>query len=1078
MKRKLNTVQRSKEQDIQGICATSYMTLMDFQNAVDPLAQNATNANKPASSIPSMFARLMFFRTAYANVLTTPTLTNSVYAKFVSDSLDLLEALFDHSDNFTIEQWNKDEQLLKLNNNIVLHNALEIQAGRFLPGVTDIYLFVEKDSGLVVGGTSPFSIVYTSPNWINIKPTQMLVTRTPRFREFMYRFAVAHASDSQLREFVGFINSSKEFDPQFRTIDFGGLWTKDQLLKSYPSYSITENVPVVIDPTTQLYLYSRDASVFDSDFFINSKLQKFNQANTPLFLTQGVQPGMAYYDTVKNVNLSFVEVEMPDADCTPRQLPGCNFQHTYLSSIDFMEDVLLKVPYKINSDRWGNIIHINNGTESCFLPLKPMLFKYFKTSDIANLLTCKVDDIRKEVIVTLNVPVRSADGARTKDLSVTKTYAYKDIQCFPGMQPAYTIGVAPFYKSGKHYVIRQDQATVATSEIEFYSIGGNKAITVQGVLRSDDALSRSTYYEVNTDFDYIRVEWPAGHGILIPNYRDIGAGGSKYYYGLDFGTTNTHVAYTKDGDTVATSFNTDEFKLQVEYLSSEGKTGDDVLLTTAAREFLPSNHRDDYSFPIRTVTSEVGQLNVNSKIFSEVSIGFRYSKEFTRNPIYNKDLKWDFNRAVLNANVNKRVNVFCEELLWIIKNHWMLQEDANHQVTPEIWLTYPLVMGNWHQLLNVWKNAYAIVFNVNPDEALTKIHSITESLAPCRNTMAGGGATTAGILNIDMGGGSTDFQYYCDAESTEKENAESEKENIKSIYNSILFAGDDLWGKGYENTGSAIGTAISRNAFTDFASSSLKNASIIVGGVPTTYEQLIFQDPKDKINCLLKDTEHNFTNALSNPVNNTCRKIMYLHYAAIMWHVSKWMVVNGVKSIPLNISFTGLASKYLDLLFDTDVRFKAFTTNLLTMFSGLPVDENLTITKVASPKNITAEGAALYALDNANNEPIPVSRLSYHLGYESYVDEEQLTFNDVASKKQEVLDSLKHFLKDFNSIGDCNHILTPQQVIELTDNEINNLITDASVSFDEMVKINKRPGQITDSLFFWALKGSLWKLHK
>lgn len=1067
MTRILNTVQRNNAQKIQGICATSYMTLMDFQNAVDPLAQNATNSNKSASSIPSMFARLLFFRTAYANVVTTPTQASSVYAKFVSDSLDLLEALFNHGNNLTIVQWNRDKQLLALANNTVLRNALETQANKFLPGVTDIYLFVDNDNGLVVGGTSPYSIVYTSPNWKSPRQTQMLVTRTPKFREFMYKFAVAHAGDLQLKEFIRFIESSKEFDPEFRNKDFGGKCNKQQLLRSYPSYFMAQNVPVVIDPTTELYLYGRDVSVFDSDFFINSNLQTFHQANTPLFLTQGVQPGMAYYDTVMNVNLSFIEAEIPNADCILRSLPGCNFQHIYLSSIDFMEDVLLKVPYKINSDRWSNVIHINNGTESCFLPLKPMLFKYFGISEIANMLTYKADDIKKTVVVTLNVPVRNAAKTRLNTLSVTRTYAYGDIQSFPGMEPAYTIGVAPFYKSGKHYVIRQDQATVAISEIEFYSVGDNSTIEAQGTLRSNDAVSRSTYYEVNTDFDYIRVKWPTGHGILIPNYQNTQNNGVHYYYGVDFGTTNTHIAYTKIGNETAISFDRDEFQLQVEYLSSEGKTGDDVLLTTAAREFLPSNHRGDYSFPIRTVTSEIGRLDTDSKIFTHVSIGFRYSKEFARNPIYNKDLKWDFNRAVLRTEVNKRVDIFCQELLWMIKNHWMLQKDADRTFTPEIWLTYPLVMGNWQRLRNVWTDAYVIVFSVNRDEALTKINSITESLAPCRNIIAQGGATTAGILNIDMGGGSTDIQYYCNADH-----------NVRSIYNSILFAGDDLWGKGYENTGSAIGAAISRNAFTDFAESSLQDATIIVGGAPKMYRELQFQDPKEKINCLLKDSEHNFTTALSEPANNTCRKIMYLHYAAIMWHVSKWMVVNGVQSLPRNISFTGLASKYLDLLFDTDDRFKAFTTKLLTMFSGLPINEIITITKVASPKNITAEGAALYALDKANHADIPVSRLSYHLGYESYVDGEQVTFDGVANRKQEVLDSLKHFLEDFNSIGDCGHILTPDQVIELTDQEMDNLIDEASVSFDEMVNLNRRPGQITDSLFFWALKDSLWKLHE
>ena len=140
--------------------------------------------------------------------------------------------------------------------------------------------------------------------------------------------------------------------------------------------------------------------------------------------------------------------------------------------------------------------------------------------------------------------------------------------------------------------------------------------------------------------------------------------------------------------------------------------------------------------------------------------------------------------------------------------------------------------------------------------------------------------------------------------------------------------------------------------------------------------------------------------------------------------------------------------------------------------------DNIVITKVASPKNITAEGAAFYANDSSTGTQIPESNPSYHLGYDTYASEteEEVTFDNVSKKKQDVLGSLKKFLEDFNSVGDCDHMLIPQQVIRLTPCDINGLLADAEVSFDQMCQIMRRPGSINDSLFFWALKDSLWKI--
>ncbi len=1050
---------------VQGIASIGgHLRLNDFQNVIDPLAEGSVNINKPASSIPSMFARILFFRTAYQSVAVTPTVTTTVYAKFVSDSLDLLEDLFNRKQGMEIVQWNKQKQLDALNNNSVLQNALSTQLEKFIPMVNDIFLI--KENGNIIGGTSPYTIVYTSPNWKNARATQMLITRTPKFREFMYKFAAAFSGVQSLQEIILFINNSKNLDATFQNQKYNGLWSPTSLYQAYPPFTIPNNIPVVIDPQTNLQLTGRNTQQFSSDFFLDSTLQPFNEVTTPLFIDSGVHPGMNYYDGTQGMNIQFVENEQVNGDMIARTLPNCTFQHRYISPIYFLEDTLLKVPYAINTVCWANVIQV--GGESCFLPLKPMFFKYFKTADVNDYFSSAVNTIDRKVQITLNVPVRDNSGTRINTITIIKEYSFDNIKAIDEYDNYYTIGVSPFYKSGKHYILRQEAGSVHGSDIEFFKIGSVSPSGAKVHTRNNLPTSRTTYYELNSDFDYIRISWPAGHGILIPIYKGINNGADKYYYGLDFGTTNTHIAFTYTTNRNAQSFNVSEFNQQVEFLSAEGKTGEEtgILLTDSAREFLPSNQNGEFSFPIRTVVSNVGQLGVGSTMFNDVSIGFRYSKEYTQMPFYYKDLKWDFNLSIIAPAVQARVRIFCEELLWIVKNHWMLQNNANHDNLPEVWLTYPLAMGNWNNLFKVWVDAYKTIFSTDIDTAMRMIKSVTESLAPCRNTINQGGATTQGILNIDMGGGSTDFQYYCDNNG-----------NVESIYCSVLFAGDDLWGKGYEHTGSNIGNGITENAFTRFADAKLQNAQIVVGSKTVGYADLRYSNPKDKIDCLLKDTQRNFVNALSNPEDNVCRKIMYVHYAAILWHVVKWLKVNKIERLPKSISFTGLASKYLDLLFDTDARFAAFTKKLLSVFSGMQVS-HININKVASPKNITAEGAALYALDASLGTMPPASSLSYHLGYDNYdpdIDGE-LDFKQVSTKKTDVLDSLRKFLEDFNTVGDCDHQLIPQQVIRLTDSDIKGLLSDADVSLTQMCQIMKRPGSVHDSLFFWALKDSLWKI--
>lgn len=1061
----LNIVQRPMPPQAAGVTKTSHMKVSDLNGLDDPLSKNAAIANKAATSIPSMFARMLFFQTAFENII-NPTITTSVYAKFASDCLDLMEDLFNHTNDITIVRWNKQAQLGTLAGNPVLMNALSTQLDKFLGNVTDIYLFVQN--GQVIGGTSPFSVVYTSPNWQNNRPVKMLQSRTPKFREFLYRFADAYNGVNDLSAFIRFINRSKAFDSEFGKTTFAGLWPINTLLQTYPTIKynntdiIIENVPGAT--ITPLYLHGYDQSQFSSDMFIDSQIQTFAQGTTPLLLPDN-SLALSYYDGTPypGLPIDYTKVELPDNDTQVRALPGCNMKHSYITSIDLLEDYLIKVPYKINTDRWVIAKNIDDNT-GCMLPVKPMLFKYFTTAEVKNMLRVDFDRITKDVKVTLNVPVRNEAGTSKNTISITKVYKSDTIVGYDAMVEAYTVGVSPFYKdANKYYVVSGEYSPNANNKLELYSVGSNTALNIQAQTISE----KLRLYSVAGTFDYIRIIWGDNKGIVIPEMYSVENNGTQQYtYGVDFGTTNTHIAFTKDGQS-ATSFNDTDYKWNVEFLSSEGKTDKDgedgSILTDFARTFFPDNNtRSNYSFPIRTVVSTRGQLGVNSQLFEHASIGFRYSKEYAQLDIYKSNLKWNFDRNPTDAAVVAQMKCFCEEIMMMIKNHWMRQNDTNHTNPPKIAFTYPAAMANTNLFIQKWEDAYKTVFNT-PNANIT---DITESLAPCRTTISQGTGVANGLLNIDIGGGTTDIQYYRVAGQT-----------VISYYNSVKFAGDDLWGKCYENVNSGIGGAVKSNKFKEFAIKKLANAQIQLGDNNTIQiDKLTIDDPKEYVGILLKDQVNNFANELSRAENNVCRRIMFLHYAAIMRYVMIWLKDNGVTELPRKITFTGLGSKYLSFLFGDSNKFKLFSRRLMKVFGGMEA-ENVEISLHENPKNITAEGACLYAAGGN----IPTCKIQYSLGCSSTRINESVTFANVSVLRDSLMNDLEDFINKFNSIEDCGGQLSQQQVIFIADNVRDSFIKNAKDSFDNMANfasqgLGNPNTQVRDAIFFWALKDSLWKL--
>ena len=144
----------------EGVGVSSILDSMDYLPA----------SGKVGTSIPTPLARIYLFRTAF---LAKESKDNGVYGELVSDCLDLLQFLFEKGEDpaLKVYVWDAAKSISDLKNagypaltllGDSLKMALDSDSETFSRSGLIIYL-IEYD-GVLLGGTSPFSLVFTSPN--------------------------------------------------------------------------------------------------------------------------------------------------------------------------------------------------------------------------------------------------------------------------------------------------------------------------------------------------------------------------------------------------------------------------------------------------------------------------------------------------------------------------------------------------------------------------------------------------------------------------------------------------------------------------------------------------------------------------------------------------------------------------------------------------------------------------------------------------------------------------------------------------------------------------------------------------
>lgn len=1055
----------SGRNDFFGIGQTQVVDGKSLIDVNDALNNGTVDADKALSSIPSMFARPRFMQTAFTHCKFKGG-TVSTYDKIVSITLDLLEDIFHaNEDDYEFEPFIIKEQIDSLINderNLEGHKRLASVLQRELANIdnVDTIYLIKNKNGQYVGGTSPFSIVYPSPEYDSRGEVSGLISRSEDFRLFIYRYYLAVLDIAQADSpFWVYVGKAMKSDTDVKVEK---KYTLAELRAAYDCVNTKSgNVTLPVEWNDSLYVMHVKAQDFSSQLFIMPSVsearESFNLDSSPIILPSENSDNYVYGTTKYKSSILRNAERYDEKNATEkRRIPGSTSapKHAWVSAIDFFEDDIIVYPAEIAKEKFKGVYKLKDKEAYVLSPLRSLFFKYFKIEDIPTEEFFYKEN-GNQLTVSLSIPVCDENQESQGRVTIQKTYRIPSIA-----MPTFDVAIAPFCRCSNNTSLNTyhvmllhttECSDASTQKLSFFRDGNSIKVSAYNRSKLDKQHEGTTYYEVN-DFNHIEVEIDGVRGRLIPAFDETLNDKEDLGYAVDFGTTNTNLAYKSSHE--EGNFNSKMLKEQVLYLNTEESS------KIVNDEFFPI---DTPNFPIRTVVGSRKLDNGAATIlFGDASIGFNYQREKFGNAngvTYMADMKWRMQRK--DDETQGRGELYMKQLLWMIKNHWMKHSSKSetHGAAPEIVLTFP-DNDTQDNLMTIWERLYSEIFTPNK-KVEDLLLPLQESLAPCLDETS----THHGFLNIDIGGGTTDIQY---------------KQSTTCYYNSIRFAADDIWGDGYEHEeGSNLEKPVKDNrkkntVYRQWSKQILKDKdSLDVPDSTETRELMAYmfkKYPKEVKDAIGKDINQN------KESNEKRRKPMFLHFAALMYHVANWLKQIEAP-IPSKIQFSGMGSGYLLWLLK-DERLKAFVKGLLSEYSGEEIQELEVVVEhdVAEAKKKTAIGAL-----GRIGSTITANPQKSITGVETNVimNGECQDFDGFKTKYWSAVSfSLQTCISSYNKVASIINNQVGNDSQSCPQLNWNAIEKDADTSFDCMADAKKSLLQnrgVTESMFIWALKDVIWR---
>ena len=706
-----------------------------------------------------------------------------------------------------------------------------------------------------------------------------------------------------------------------------------------------------------------------------------------------------------------------------RHLPGINIQHPYLTISDFLDDKIIQLPLEFNKNGYfdGNFVSRTGFRGGYLLPLTKTFFEYFTTKDLMgktpsgqNFIDIK--QLASGVEVVLRIPISNCD-VEYKRIYTLDVKADKDNNkgAIVPVPADFTIGVFPPVRfqneDDAHYRIAILSDFGLNKECSCICHNESGAFfTPDYVVRNVDIVNdiRSKVYVLDKrTFDCAFVSVLSDHsgkekratGLIIPKFKQR-TGSSSLTFAIDFGTSNTHIEYTSDSNSMPQVF---EYTKDVPQFSMICKPS--VTIGQHVRgEFMPEaiGSGSQCHFPMRTVLSiDKNNAGINESqtgayvAFGNASPAFMYNIEDV-GPRYNEyvpNLKW----SQLSKVNEERIRCFIESLFLMIRTK-VIQEGGSLRQTQIKWF-YPVSMSTPKRGLfaRVWTTAYQKYFNPNG-----KPIEITESIAPY-SFFQKTRANVTDIVTIDIGGGSTDIVV-------------ANGDGVQLI-TSMRFAADAIFGNTLVSVqnGSLNGIIKQfKNTFIDELQNFDDLKKMLMGrtandcGNSSEVASFLFSlEENERIKGVGLQHTLSFNEALMR--DNSQKIVFYIFFCAIMYHIAHLMKAKQL-SAPKNIAFSGNGSKVISVLSPVGETLEKLTTRIFSLVYEQDLKNINLIINTQNPKEATCKGGLF--LTSVSKDVSDAKSVLLGVDNSSVVENQK--YSDAPSFYEDVVKEVKTFMNFFS----------------------------------------------------------------
>lgn len=1018
-------------------------TLIDWQQS-QPYSTNVINqipdpngatARNEITSIPSPFARIDLVKNAFKEVCSLGLDGDTIYHKMVSDSLDVGQIFFNYpkyKNLVNVVCWDKTNDLQALiQSPIVSHRVVGETLDMYMQqdgrtynfsNMQRIYMLQYIGPGInnhkIIGATSPCTLFFSSANDLsdianhisfdgNDKPFdgqyQPLYKRDVEYVKYLCalrasypNFAIEFAEindyiELSINELSKAPNNQVHIN-QIRTFNANTISNYTQLIVNNNNVDVINGITLCEVPKVQI----------KSDFEIHSKIFNGNQKPLVLPIEKGNQySSLTYTSTVWNSNNSAPYIDNNN-DWEKRKLPITGDAHPYLTISDFLEDNIVKMPYRINEkdyyDGGFNAISVDN--ESYLLPLKKLFFDFFTVDDLLGTLSNgqKMFEFRSNaggVAVILRIPIQKNYCIEYKRLYLNNNPA--DISNNQGgvIVKKFGLGILPPVKMDdnlSHYRIALFEKGDGNVVLTPYC--GKEEVTAVKVVHTPKNNRNSgveSYIIEKKSFDRLELAIGSNVGVLIPILRPA-VGNKEFVFAVDFGTTNTHIEYSRD-NIPSKAFEIGANDIQISKLHTNYQLDIDIA-TSFDRYLIPSIiDGNEYGYPMRTALAESNFINYDKSVYSmaHAHIPFKYEKEVcSKYYTVKTNLKWSNEERM-------RVWLYIENIIILLRNKVLLN-DGDLSKTQIKWF-YPTSMVR-HQidaLERIWRELYKKYFGGNDQNVI----GIPESIAPYRYYKTTKGAQSS-VLTIDIGGETSDVFVVEDTKA--------------KMMSSFRFASNAIFGD-------AFGYNSDNNGFVSKYFDKIRSV-LETNGLNTlqnALEDIVTQKKSSDIVAFFyalsnnKDVKKQDITALDfhdKLSNDDCLKYVFVvFYASLLYFIAKEMKAKGLKK-PLTIAFSGNGSNSIKVLTNNTDTLMKFAKMIFEDVYDIPYEkgEILEVICEENPKTATCKGGILTSSNDVNFDP---DTLKFNLlGIDSdktidnyrYIDVNDGIINSVVDRVESMID--------------------------------------------------------------------------